>query len=91
MNHAGIPVGSLGNTVGFYHGNEGFCHGFSGRFPAGYRRGSCRALESCRVQESRRFYLHRVDSAGLKLDNVNYSVSSEATDYYTAQTAKTVA
>jgi hypothetical protein len=53
VNHAGIAVRNPGNTVGFYHGNEGFRHGFSGRFPASYQRDSRRALES------RRFYVHR--------------------------------
>jgi hypothetical protein len=62
VKHAGIPVGNLGNTIGFYHGNDGFRHGFLGRFPTGYRRDSRRALESCRVQESCQFYLHRVES-----------------------------
>jgi hypothetical protein len=49
VNHASIPVGNPGNIVGFYHGNEGFRHGFSGRFPAGYRWDSRRSLESRRV------------------------------------------
>jgi hypothetical protein len=60
VNHAGIPVGNLGDTVGMYHDNEGFRHGFSDRFPTGCRRDAHRALESRQVQESRRFYLHRV-------------------------------
>jgi ankyrin repeat protein len=38
VNHAGILVGNQRNTVGFYHGKEGFRHGFSGRIPAGYRQ-----------------------------------------------------
>jgi hypothetical protein len=72
VNHAGIPVVNPGDTIGMYHDNEGFHHGFSDRFPTGYRRDAHRALESRRVQESRRFYLHR---APLRLPN--YSSDAE--------------